>query len=193
VKTWLIPALAGALVACGGAEPPVAVALGAAERGDPQDVHVRAPGGTGLPQRIEAGEPELPVALSDEPLLTIGDRFGRTVGDWSLSPVIGRGYEVLTVTLKARKVGLRTPAEPVLPECRSDESCSYALSKPYSIALSDATNVQLVARDNGVAVVGRSLKLDAPASVEIVFAQGGREISRTKVRLLADYWAGKPM
>jgi len=193
VKALLLPALAGALLACGGAEPPVVAVLAGAERADPQVVHVRAPGAAGLPQRIEAGEPELPVATSDEPTLAIGDRFGRSIGDWELSPVIGRGYEVLTVTVKARRVGLRTPAEPVLPECRSDDTCSYALGKPYAVALSDATNVQLVARDNGVALVARSLKLDAPGSVEIIFSQGDRELSRTKVKLLADYWAGKPM
>ena len=48
-------------------------------------------------------------------------------------------------------------------------------------------------RDTGVSLVGRSLKLDMPASEDVVYAQGGREISRTKVKLLADYWAGKPM
>ena len=69
------------------------------------------------PERIEEGivapAPVWNVALSDEPSITVEDRFGRKVGAFDLSPVIGRGYEELAITVMARKIGQALPPEAV--------------------------------------------------------------------------------
>lgn len=147
------------------------------------------------PERIEEARPAetWPVAVSDEPSLTVEDRFGRTVGSFDLSPVIGRGYEELTITVMARKIGQALPPEAVRPACREDAHCTYEMSRPYSLTLSDDTAMKLVPRGDGVALVARTMKLDEPTNVEVVFAQGEQVIARRKISLLAEFWKGKPM
>jgi hypothetical protein len=194
----LAPAFLFALAGCGGGSLPAA-----RDAAQPQLIPVASNSANAErprrafapPARIEQAQPATtwPVAVSDEPSFTVADRFGRTIGSFDLSPVIGRGYEELTITVMARKVGQALPPEAVRPACREDAQCTYEMSKPYSLTLSDDTAMKLVPRGDGVALVARTMKLDAPTSVEVVFAQGEQVIARKKVTLLAELWKGKPM
>jgi hypothetical protein len=136
-----------------------------------------------------------PVAISEEPTLTVEDPYGRKVGAFNLRPVLGRGYAELRVTLTARRVGEALPPEPVRPKCESDARCVFGLSKPYILSLADDSELKLVPRGESVVIVARSLKLSNPHATEVVFAREDEEISRKKISLLTDYWTGaaKPL
>jgi hypothetical protein len=210
VRTAAITALLLVTACGGGGEPSVARPDTSVPNLDPTPVvvSVAEPQRTArvlkLPERIEPGEtfaaafqavnaPKWTTATSEDPTLTVEDRFGRRNGTFHLSPVIGRGYEELKLTVLARRLGEATPPAPVQPSCREDARCQFILSKPYTLTLSDARDLKLVARNDSVILVAKTLKLDAPANVEIVLADGDKVLARTRVGLLTEFWSGKPM
>jgi hypothetical protein len=162
-----------------------------------QVLHVAAGPRSKLPERITYGAPpeapKWPVATSEDPVLTYEDPYGRKIGDFTLAPVLGRGYDELRITLMARKIGEALPPEAVRPSCPDDAHCVFPLRKPHVVALADDSLMKLVPRGNGIALVARALKLEQPATVELVYSRENEEISRKKISLLSDYWSGKPM
>jgi hypothetical protein len=132
--------------------------------------------------------PKYAVATSDEATLIVEDPYGRSIGAFDLRPVRGRGYAELKVILTARKIGEASPPERVPPSCPEELRCEYRLGKHYSVSLSEGSVLKMVPRTDGIALVARTLKLDQPTKVDVVFSTDGKVVSTKTIRLWTDYF-----
>lgn len=133
-----------------------------------------------------ASQPARAVATSDEAVFTVEDEAGRKADSFELRSIRGKGFPELKLMLQARRIGETSPPEPVRPSCKDAARCEYRLTRNYTVALSDDKAVQLVPRDEGIAVVARTISVDVPETVEVLFSVDNRVVSRRRVLLLAD-------
>jgi hypothetical protein len=124
-------------------------------------------------------------ATSEDPVLTLEDARGAKLATFQLEPIRGKGFPELKLLLKARRLGDTAPASPVQPQCVDAGRCEYRLSRKYEVALSDSNALQLVPRGDGIAVVARSLSVDEPKAVEVLFSVDSQVLSKRRIVLLS--------
>jgi hypothetical protein len=190
----LLPLALAALAGCGGGKDPkradtplntepanvTSVEKFVAAAPMKSNIPTAIPVATGLP----SGPAALEAATSEEPNFAVEDENGVKAAQFRLSSVRGRGYPELKVVLSARRIGDTAPAAPVPPVCPEARKCEYSLSRSYTVTLTDDKELQLVARGDAVAIVARTLAVDTPTTIEVLFSADGRLISKRVISLL---------